>query len=144
MFYFQIGQATMYKNGDFASASSEANPRFSVPLTHNNLAVFEHCMPQLPQGGNYNFQELPGAMPQLPQGGNYNFQALPGAMPQLPQGGNYNFQALPGGNYNLQVLQRAMPHLPQANATFQRSLGLQPQQPYLYNNTQPSQVYFVY
>ncbi|KAM0855642.1 hypothetical protein ACQ4PT_049636 [Festuca glaucescens] len=41
------GQATMYKNGDSASASSEANPRFSVPLNHNNLAVFEHSMPQL-------------------------------------------------------------------------------------------------
>ncbi|KAM0858689.1 hypothetical protein ACQ4PT_047681 [Festuca glaucescens] len=138
------GQATMYKSGNCASASSEANPSFNVQLNNNNLAGFNSSMPQLPQGGNYNFQALSGPMPQLLQGGNYNFQALPSAMPQLPQGGNYNFQALPHAmpqveNYNMQVLQRAMPPLHQANATFQRLLGLQPQQPYSYYNTQPSQ-----
>jgi hypothetical protein len=136
----------MYKSGNCASASSEGNPSFNVQLNNNNLAGFNWSMPQLPQGGNYNVQALPGAMPQLPHGGNYNFQALPGAMPQLPQGGNYNFQALPHAmpqveNYNMQVLQWAMPPLHQGNATFQQLLGLQPQQPYSYYNTQPSQVY---
>jgi hypothetical protein len=118
----------MYKSGNCASASSEGNPSFNVQLNNNNLAGFNWSMPQLPQGGNYNVQALPGAMPQLPHGGNYNFQALPHAMPQVE-------------NYNMQVLQWAMPPLHQGNATFQQLLGLQPQQPYSYYNTQPSQVY---
>lgn len=107
-------------------------------MNHHNLAVFQSFMPQLPHGGNYNFQAVPGAVPQLPQGGNYNFQPVLGAMPPLQQ----VVPPIPQvENYNLQVLQQVMPPLPQANATFQQLLGVQPQEPYLYLNTQPSQVY---
>jgi hypothetical protein len=86
---------------------------------------------------NYNFPVFQRAMPQLPQGENYNLQALSGAMPPLPQVVPLIPQV---ENYNLQVLQRAMTPLPPTNATFQQLLGLQPQQPYFYYNTQPSQV----
>jgi hypothetical protein len=86
-------------------------------------------MPQV-QRENYNLQALPGAI--------LLGAMLPGAMPPRPQ----IVPPIPQvENYNLQVLQRAMTPLPQANGTFQQLLELQPQQPYFYYNTQPSQVY---
>jgi hypothetical protein len=65
-------------------------------------------MPQLPQGGNYNFQALPHAMPQVE---NYNMQVLQRAMPPLHQA-NATLQQLiglqsqqPYSNYNTQPSQ---------------------------------------
>ncbi|KAM0905327.1 hypothetical protein ACQ4PT_017496 [Festuca glaucescens] len=119
------GQATMYKNCDCASASLEANPSFAMSNENYNLQAFQRAMPQFLQCENYNLQAFPHAMSPLPQA----MPPIPRAMPPIPQ----------VENYNLQVLQRTMPPLPTTNATFQQLLGLQPQQPHSYYNTQPSQ-----